>query len=220
MRTIVFNNYAFHTAEGYLFVNETPWEYNPALAEKRLCAISQELIKARHHALEYHDEINGDDVQLLGLRSYKWCLSTISSLAGSEGFEWLGVLIPNGRFTFTVDGTPVRFAKENDIEKIAEKRLVLTREAANQMSLLPVDDSSKNLLWFFIISQDFDLSVRDVTFVGYSQVGDVVCAWDVPIEDNQVSLMTGVVANLPEPEDADKPKVALKVTIKKQDEHK
>ena len=192
-------------------MNKLPWELNPDLEESRLIELANVIANVRHHIIELHDPKEAGDTPLvLGTRTYECSRIHIIRLAGTAGFEWLSIPTQNGRFTFSLGGTPVRFSR-NDPEKLPDRKLVVSEEAAFQMSLLeglPYAD----IRWFIVFDTDCEIAAEAVYFVGYSERGDIVCQWEIPIEE-PVTILEDMDLDLPKPVELDEPAVGVKLPL-------
>jgi hypothetical protein len=83
----------------------------PALTDERLSIIANALQDVRNKALILYDPLNGDGPWGLGTRAYERSCFRIKQLA--HECAWLTVIEeePKPRFTFAVEGLPIRFYK-------------------------------------------------------------------------------------------------------------
>ena len=86
-----------------------PWDYNDELTEERLVKVAQLIERGRNDAVDRHDPSVGGDSWTRGVCGYSYAKHQILQAAGTEGFEWLGVLNDGLRFQFSVGGIPMRF---------------------------------------------------------------------------------------------------------------
>ena len=92
-------------------MEKMPWELNSDLAKDRITTIASLIAKKRGEVIElYDEEILGDTPRSLGMRCYECCRTEIIRAAKEpELRSWLSILTEEGRFTFCVENTPVRF---------------------------------------------------------------------------------------------------------------
>jgi hypothetical protein len=83
----------------------------PALTDDRLSLIAEALQDVRNKALILYDPLNGDGPWGLGTRVYERSCFRIKQLA--QKYAWLTVIEedPKPRFTFAIEGLPIRFYK-------------------------------------------------------------------------------------------------------------
>lgn len=188
-------------------MNKFPWEYNSDFTEEILTEIANFIANVRNEVIERHDDELGDTRLALGMRAYECCRSRIIREAGGDRFPYLSIITPDKRFTFLINNTPVRFTR-NDPKYLPEKKLIVSNEAMEQMSLFG-DGPYGDLRWFFVFDTEYKSAADAVYFVGYDEIGKIICQWQIPVEDN-VTLVTSVTDTLPQAVDVDKPRVAIK----------
>jgi hypothetical protein len=187
-----------------------PWDINPDLEEDRLIAIASFISDVRAEVVELHDEVLGDTNKSLGFRAYECCRSRITSESlGSGNWPWLKVITAEGRFTFAIGKTPVRFYRGVPTS-IEERRLVKSLEASSQLSLLEVSTEIAAINWWFAVEVDEFKYADKVTFVGFNEEGIQVCLWDVPLQVSVSSLSAIDAISKPEAIKQSKPQVKLK----------
>jgi hypothetical protein len=83
----------------------------PALRDERLSLIADALQDVRNKALSLYDPLNGDGPWGLGTRVYERSCFRIKQL--TQEHAWLTVIEeePKPRFTFAIEGLPIRFYK-------------------------------------------------------------------------------------------------------------
>lgn len=180
-----------------------PWDLNPDLSEGRLIALASFIANVRSEVIELHDESLGDTRLSLGMRAYECCRSRISEVAGSSDFSWLSILEPEGRFTFAMGVTPVRFTRNNP-KQLPGRKLVVSLSAMKQMSLLDPEPHAE-VRWFFV----FDSVADAAYFVGYSEFGEIVCQWEIPVELGVV-VLTDITSSLPDAVELEEPTIDVK----------
>lgn len=166
-----------------------PWEFNPDLTEDRIMELATLISQVRGEVIDKHDIVLGDTPLSLGLRAYECCRSRIIRAAESEQWPWLSILTPEGRFTFCINETPVRFVR-NEPKELPDKKLIVSEEADIQMSLLN-DTEYSNTRWFFVFDTYYKNPADRVYFVGYDESGYIQCQWAVPL-DEKVSFLSSV----------------------------
>ena len=88
-----------------------PTKKYPALTDERLSLIADALQDVRNKALSLYDPLNGDGPWGLGTRVYERSCFRIKRL--TQEHVWLTVIEeePKPRFTFAIEGLPIRFYK-------------------------------------------------------------------------------------------------------------
>lgn len=168
-----------------------PWELNQELTQKRIMELADFIVSVREEVIEMHDEKLGDTRLSLGMRAYECCRSRLILLSKSGKYPWLSIITPEGRFTFCIENTPVRFIRREPKE-LPHKKLIISEEAGKKfsdLSLFPnylCEDFST--LWFFVIDSYYKNSADVVYFVGYNKFGEILSQWIVPIEEKVPSL--------------------------------
>jgi len=163
-------------------MQQTPWEINSDLTEGRLIKLASFIATIRDEVIELHDEELGDTRLSLGMRAYECSRSRIIEESRSGDLPWLSVLTPEGRFTFSIGSTPVRFTR-NDPKHLPDRKLVVSENAMAQMKLFGSRPDA-DLRWFFVFDTHYKSAADAVYFVGYDSTGDIVCQWQVPVDDS------------------------------------
>lgn len=188
-------------------MKQLPWKYNTDLIEDRLIMMANFIAEVRNEVIERHDDELGDTRLALGMRAYECCRSRIIRESQGETFPWLSILNPEGRFTFLINNTPVRFTR-NDPKYLPEKKLIISSETMEQMTLFAQQPYGE-IRWFFVFDTHYKSAADAVYFVGYDEMGSIVCQWQIPIED-KVTLITSVAESMPQAVEVDKPQIAVK----------
>lgn len=188
-------------------MHHSPWELNSDLSEFRLVDMANFIARVRDEVIELHDETLGDTRLSLGMRAYECCRTRIIQAAKEGLYPWLRILTPEGRFTFCIDNTPVRFTR-NDPKCLPDRKLIVSDNAMEQMWLFG-DHAYAGVRWFFVFDTDYKTAAEAVYFVGYSESGKIVCQWEIPVE-NDVTLVSGVTDSMPQAVELDKPFVGVK----------
>ena len=191
-----------------------PWELNPELTEERLTQTAAFIAMVRDEVIELHDEALGDTRLALGMRTYECVRTRLIDESVGTSFPWLSILTPEGRFTFSIGGTPVRFTR-NDPKYLPDRKLIVSESTMEQMTLFKEQPFS-DVRWFFVFDTYYKNAADAVYFVGYSENGEIICQWQIPIEDN-VTLMSPVSNSLPEAIQLEKPSVKIKKLKQKKD---
>lgn len=192
-----------------------PWNINSDLKEDRLIAVAQFIASVRNEVIDRYDQDLGDTRLSLGMRAYECCRTRIKEVAESNEFPYLSILTPEGRFTFSIDGTPVRFTR-NDPECLPGRKVIVSQAAMQQMQMFSDKNPYSNVRWFFVFDTDFKSAADAVYFVGYSELGEIVCQWQIPMEDS-VTLISDTSDKLSSPVKQDKPVVKIKKIIADKD---
>lgn len=185
-----------------------PWEVNPSLTPEKLRQLANFITQVRDDVVDLHDTQLGDTDMSTGFRAYECCRSRIIKEAEAGTWPWLKIVQPTHRFTFSVDGTPIRFRRSNTVS-LGRDRLEPCLAARNQMSLLElVEPEYAQTIWFFIVQTDYFKFTESVSFVGYLD-GQIICNWEVPL-DEPVLVATQATHSPKEPIVKPKPTVKLK----------
>lgn len=168
-------------------MNNKPWDINPDLKEDRIIEIANMICEVRGEVIDLHDVILGDTRLSLGMRAYECCRSRLISEDSQGTWPWFSILTANGRFTFLFGKTPVRFVR-NDPENLPSEKLIPSPEASIQMGLFEDDFDYADTRWFFVIDTFYKNVADNMYFVGYNEHGDIVCKWDIPLEQKTVML--------------------------------
>jgi hypothetical protein len=191
-------------------MRKMPWELNPDLTEDRIITIASLIAKKRGEVIDRHDEIIlRDTPRALGMRCYECCRSEIIHMAKeSEIGSWLAILTPEGRFTFCIGNTPVRFSR-NDPRYLPDRKLVTSFEAQKQMDLFSDNDPFSKIIWFIVFDTFFKSAADAVYLVGYTEAKEIICQWQIPLED-KITLISEVNSPLSQPVDVPIAPIKLK----------
>jgi len=191
-----------------------PWEINQDLTRERIIELANFIVSVREEVVEMHDEELGDTPLSLGMRSYECCRSRLIALSDSEKYPWLSIITPEGRFTFCIGGTPVRFIR-HDPKELPHKKLIASPEAKNkfwEQSLFPgYKSEDSEIRWFFVIDSYYKHAADVVYFVGYDKSGEIRSQWTVPIEE-KVPFLATIDDHKPEAVEIPAPQPVLKKT--------
>ena len=185
-----------------------PWELNPDLTRDRITAIASLIASKRGEVIDLHDEVLGDTPRSLGMRCYECCRTEINQVADSKIWPWLSKLTPEGRFTFCIENTPVRFSR-NDPKDLPNKKLVTSFETQKQMDWINKSYPYASIRWFIVFDTFFKNAADAVYCVGYTEMNEIVCQWQIPLED-KVTLISEVNASLPQPVNVEAAPIKLK----------
>lgn len=191
---------------------EKPWDVNQDLTQERIIKLANFIVSIRAEVIEMHDEELGDTRLSLGIRAYECCRSRLIALSESEKYPWLSIITPEGRFTFCIGKTPVRFIR-HDPKELPHKKLIASPEAKRkfwEQSLFPgYKCEDIEIRWFFVIDSYYKHPADMVYFVGYDKSGDIRSQWTVPIEE-RIPFLSATDDNKPEAVDIPAPKPTLK----------
>lgn len=154
----------------------------PQLEKERLQKVTELLVQVRGEIIERHDPKIGDTRLSLGMRAYECCRSRLIFKHKEGEWSWLSILTAEGRFTFAIDGIPVRFSR-NDPKHLPDRKLIPSEEGCFQMSLFEKTSEYSDLRWFLIIDTQYDLPVEHAYFIGYSEHNEIVCKSEIPLAD-------------------------------------
>lgn len=188
-------------------MKKLPWEFNPDLTEKRLTQTATFIAMVRDEVIDLHNEALGDTRLALGMRTYECVRTRLIDESAGTSFPWLSILTPEGRFTFCIGSVPVRFTR-NDPQYLPDRKLIVSESAMVQMALFSKQEHA-NVRWFFVFDTYYKNAADAVYFVGYSEAGEIICQWQIPIEDS-VTLVTSISSALPQAIQLDKPTVTIK----------
>lgn len=173
-----------------------PWDINPDLQPNYLSIIAEMLTSVTADVVDLHDEELGDTFKSLGLRAYE-CLRTAIRRARYQ-YNWLNVITEDGRFTFTIGSTPIRFWTGSSPEKLPSGKLIRSEEALQQLELLPIEEPTvKNLVWFCVLSRNRERFIHKAHFVAYNEVGQIYLSWEAPIRGS-ITKITEISHSKPE----------------------
>ncbi len=159
-----------------------PWLLAPQLMQEYLFKIAQLLVQVRGEVIERHEPEIGDTRLSLGMRAYECCRMRMIYQSQLGEWPWLSILTSEGRFTFAIDGIPVRFSR-NDPNQLPTRKLIPSDEGLKQMNLFEDVSEFAALRWFFIIDTPYDMPVEKAYFVGYSEYDAIICQWEIPLDD-------------------------------------
>ncbi len=85
-----------------------------------------------------------------------------------------------------------------------------------QMQLFETENSFSHLRWFLIIDSPYDIPVENAYFVGYSELGEIVCKREIALSD-QVLAIGDVNSSKPQPVKVPPAKAKLRIIKEKED---
>lgn len=197
-------------------MHEEPWLLAPQLEKERLQLLASLLVQVRVEVIDRHEPELGDTRLSLGMRAYECCRSRIIFKDDESDWPWLSVLTEQGRFTFAIDGIPVRFSR-NDPNCLPDRKLIPSQEGFEQMSMFEDESDHSHLRWFLVIDTPYDTPVENAFFIGYSEFNEIVCRWEIPLSD-QVPAIGDMAASKPQPIDVPPAKAKLKLVAKKEND--
>lgn len=191
-----------------------PWELNSVLTADRLKQLASLIRDVRDDVIDRHDDEIGDTARSTGMRTYECSRSRIiRAVKDGKNWPWLGIVKPDGRFTFSIQSVPVRLYRGKP-SCPEERRLIPSIEALRQMSCLePEVGDVAAVLWFFAIELDEMRYVERVTFVGFLE-GQQISCWEIPL-DERVVAFGPAMSELPQPVETKKASVSVKKKDKK-----
>ena len=191
-----------------------PWELNSVLTADRLKQLASLIRDGRDDVIDRHDDEIGDTARSTGMRAYECSRSRIiRAVKDGKNWPWLGIVKPDGRFTFSIQSVPVRLYRGKP-SCPEERRLIPSIEALRQMSCLePEVGDVAAVLWFFAIELDEMRYVERVTFVGFLE-GQQISCWEIPL-DERVVAFGPAMSELPQPVETKKASVSVKKKDKK-----
>ena len=174
-------------------MHEEPWLLAPQLKKEYLQQLANLLVQVRGEVIDRHEPDLGDTRLSLGMRAYECCRMRLIYKNNEGGWPWLSILTEQGRFTFAVNSVPVRFSR-NTPNCLPDRKLIPSQEGFKQMSLLEDENHHSYLRWFLVIDTLYDMPVENAYFIGYSELNEIICQWEIPLSD-QVPAISGVDAN-------------------------
>lgn len=188
---------------------EEPWQLVPQLKKDYLLSVANLLVQVRGEVIDRHEPELGDTRLSLGMRAYECCRSRIIFKDREGDWSWLSILTKQQRFTFAIEGVPVRFSR-NDPNCLPDRKLIPSSEGFEQMALFSSENDFSHLRWFLVIDTPYDMPVENAYFIGYSEANEIICKWDIPLSD-QVYAMSEITEPVPLADEvpAAKPKLKL-----------
>ena len=199
-------------------MQEKPWELAPQLKEEYIQKLAELIVQVRGEVIDRHDPDLGDSRLSLGMRAYECCRSRIKFKEADGDWPWLSIITDEGRFTFGIQGVPVRFSR-NDPKNLPDRKVIPSYEGYTQMCLFEQINDYAHIRWFFIIDTPYDTPVENAYFVGYNEYKEIVCKWEIPLSD-QVVVMSEVDKDKPQSVKVPPAKAKLKLVGKKEDNEK
>lgn len=169
-------------------LDKKPWEVNSDLQQERIEAVALLLFNVRGEVIDLYDEKLGDTRLSLGVRAYECCRTRLISVAEALEWPWLKVITPEGRFTFAIGETPVRFVR-NDPDQLPSRKLIVSEEAKTQFELFVESGPFQDLRWYFVIDTYFKAAADNMYFVGYDRNGKVICQWEIDLDGSILSAL-------------------------------
>ena len=190
-----------------------PWNLNPYLTKECLVILANFIKTVRSEVIERHDVMLGDTPQSLGFRCYECCRTRLNQKEEQKEWDWFSIVRPDGRFTFSINGVPVRLTR-NAPEELPNRKLIVSSEAIKQMDLLKeFYPEYATLIWFFVFDTYYKNPADNVYFVGYSETGEIICQYEISLED-KAPVFGLVDSKKPEAVKQQKPPVTLKSQFK------
>lgn len=149
--------------------------------------LAELLAEVRGEVVDLHNPDMGDTKKSLGYRAYECCRTRSTIKANQLGFEWLGVLTIDKRFTLRIGSTPVRFWR-GEPEKLPSGKLLRSPEALSQIEIFPSDDPHKSLIWFCVLEANYQGLVESAYFVGYTEFNEIVVNWKIPLRGSMTII--------------------------------
>lgn len=195
-------------------MHEEPWLLAPQLQKERLQQLASLLVTVRGEVIDRHEPELGDTRLSLGMRAYECCRSRIIFKKADGDWPWLSILTEQGRFTFAIDSVPIRFSR-NDPKSLPDRKLIPSQEGYEQMSIFENTNSYAFLRWFLVIDTPYDIPVEHAYFVGYNELNEIICKWEIPLAD-QVPVLSDVNEKKPQAIKVPPAKAKLKLVAKKE----
>ncbi|RZU38586.1 hypothetical protein EV700_2521 [Fluviicoccus keumensis] len=154
-----------------------PWEICVDLQLDKLTFLARLLADITANIVDRHDPTIGDTNTSLGMRIYE-CLKT-NIIWLSSKHDWLNILTPGGRFTFTIGSTPMRFWSGESPEKLPSGKLIRSEEALLQLGLLDSPDQTQDLIWYCVLGRNDKRTIDRVHFVAYDHSEEICARHDI-----------------------------------------
>ena len=199
-------------------MHDEPWELAPQLKQEYIQQLAQLLVQVRGEVIDRHEPELGDTRLSLGMRAYECCRSRIKFKDADGDWPWLSIITDDGRFTFAVDGVPVRFSR-NDPKHLPDRKLIPSLEGYEQMCMFEHVNNYAHIRWFLIIDSPYDMPVEHAYFIGYNEFKEIICKWEIPLSD-QVPVMSIVESDKPQAVKVPPAKAKLKRVNKEEDKSK
>ncbi|MDQ2804946.1 MAG: hypothetical protein M3Y41_20580 [Pseudomonadota bacterium] len=186
-----------------------PWDFHPALTEKRLRLCARLLANARRDALALAAYEMGDDSWSVGCRAYSFGRQRLKRVAESRAHAWLRVMDDSHHFVFLIDQVPVRFYRG-----LAEDPTVRTlrrqESEAQQLGLALGDDLAAGLVFRLAVETNATGGVERIVFLALrGEEGHAECAWPIPLDIPAAQGKAGVQLRLIADGDEGPPRSAL-----------
>lgn len=198
-------------------MHEEPWLLAPQLKRDYIQQLAQLLVQVRGEVIDRHEPELGDTRLSLGMRAYECCRSRIKFKDTDSEWSWLSVITDDGRFTFAIEGVPVRFSR-NDPKKLPDRKIIPSQEGYEQMCMFEHVNDYAHIRWFLIIDTPYDTPVEHAYFVGYNEFKEIICKWEIPLSD-QVPVISEVDKDKPQAVKVPPAKAKLKLVSKKEDKN-
>ncbi len=150
------------------------------LTDDRILAMAHLISSTRAGAVDSHSPEEGDTNKSLGFTAYERTRSTINAVAGTPGYEWLRALTPDGRFTFCIGNTPVRFWKGR-ADRLPGEKLIRSEEALRQIDLDFSQEPVSSLIWYIIVETGPNKLVDRAFLIGFTEHGVQQVKKEIPI---------------------------------------
>lgn len=150
----------------------------PSLTDERLSLIAEALQQVRNTALSLYDPLNGDGPWGLGTRVYERSCFRLKQL--SQQHSWLTVIEeePKPRFTFAIEGLPLRFYKGSP-EDPPLNYLVTTYGELLQRQLFP-DFRPLDKILRIAIETNLEGRVSRAKLVELDETGEATGVYEIP----------------------------------------
>lgn len=198
-------------------MHDEPWKLAPQLKREYIQDLAHLLVQVRGEVIDRHEPELGDTRLSLGMRAYECCRTRIKSKSHEGEWPWLNIITDNGRFTFSVEGIPVRFSR-NDPQYLPDRKIIPSHEGYEQMCLFEQNNDFAHIRWFLIIDTPYDTAAEHAYFVGYNEFKEIVCKWEIPLSD-QLPVMSIVDKNQPQAVKTPPVKAKLKLVSKQKDKN-
>jgi hypothetical protein len=148
------------------------------LTDERLSLIAEALQEVRNKALSLYDPLNGDGPWGLGTRVYERSCFRLKQLSQQHG--WLTVIEeePKPRFTFAIDGLPLRFYKGSPDDP-PSNYLVTTYGELLQRQLFP-DLRPLDKILRIAIETNLEGRVSNAKLVELDEAGEATGVYEIP----------------------------------------
>lgn len=165
-----------------------PTKLNPNLHIEEINMLGTIIYTARMNCRVFFDEENGDTSWSYGCRARDWTRAAFRKAVKSGKYPFLTIPIDKRQsFVLALNGVPISFFYD-DVKSPSSR--VLKSSLPEQLSLF-LNTGMENLYeirWRIIIQKDPSLEVVGMVFMGLDIADQIVCGYDIPLQNNGQKL--------------------------------